>query len=121
MSFPGTMESIGAVLETSQQTAMVSGWVDNSGGKPTFHTFKVDFTGTHEGNQITVTLHWLLGITYTLHGTLTLHVLQLEIPQADGSSRFEVSDSGLGTKSVRGATGEGVRIGATWYRDGVMQ
>jgi alpha-D-ribose 1-methylphosphonate 5-phosphate C-P lyase len=44
-----------------------------------------------------------------------------EIPQADGSSRFEVSDSGLGTKSVRGATGEGVRIGATWYRDGVMQ
>ena len=43
-----------------------------------------------------------------------------EIPQADGSSLFEVSDSELGGKTIRRAEGEAVTLGKTWYRDGKM-
>ncbi|WP_137153130.1 alpha-D-ribose 1-methylphosphonate 5-phosphate C-P-lyase PhnJ [Devosia sp. FKR38] len=41
-----------------------------------------------------------------------------EIPQDDGSSSFEVSDSNLGIKAIRRAEGETVDIGQTWYRGG---
>ena len=41
-----------------------------------------------------------------------------EIPQDDGSSTFEVSDSELGVKTIRQGEGDEVSIGATWYRDG---
>ena len=41
-----------------------------------------------------------------------------EIPQDDGSSSFEVSDSNLGIKAIRRAEGETVDIGQTWYRSG---
>jgi alpha-D-ribose 1-methylphosphonate 5-phosphate C-P lyase len=43
-----------------------------------------------------------------------------EIPQDDGSSTFEISDSELGVKSIRHADGETVRIGETWYKNGEM-
>ena len=43
-----------------------------------------------------------------------------EIPQDDGSSTFEVSDSELGVKTIRQAGGEPVKIGATWYQNGEM-
>lgn len=43
-----------------------------------------------------------------------------EIPQDDGSSTFEVSDSGLGEKALRRAEGDGVEVGETWYRNGTM-
>ncbi|MFN3662207.1 alpha-D-ribose 1-methylphosphonate 5-phosphate C-P-lyase PhnJ [Yoonia sp.] len=43
-----------------------------------------------------------------------------EIPQADGSSTFEVSDSELGVKTIRMAEGEPARIGQTWYKDGEL-
>lgn len=43
-----------------------------------------------------------------------------EIPQADGSSLFEVSDSELGVKTIRRAEGEAVTLGTTWYRNGKM-
>ena len=39
-----------------------------------------------------------------------------EIPQDDGGSIFEVSDSNLGIKAIRRAEGEAVEIGETWYR-----
>lgn len=41
-----------------------------------------------------------------------------EIPQHQGGSVFEVSDSNLGIKAIRQAGGESVEIGATWYEDG---
>lgn len=41
-----------------------------------------------------------------------------EIPQDQGGSVFEVSDSNLGIKAIRQAGGESVEIGATWYEDG---
>jgi alpha-D-ribose 1-methylphosphonate 5-phosphate C-P lyase len=41
-----------------------------------------------------------------------------EIPQDDGGSSFEVSDSNLGIKAIRRAEGEAVDIGQTWYRNG---
>lgn len=41
-----------------------------------------------------------------------------EIPQADGTSTFEVSDSELGVKTIRLAEGDTTRIGQTWYKDG---
>lgn len=44
-----------------------------------------------------------------------------EIPQADGGSLFEVSDSGFGEKALRLAEGETVTVGETWYRDGAMR
>ena len=43
-----------------------------------------------------------------------------EIPRADGSSGFEVSDSELGCKTIRRQEGEAARIGATWYENGKM-
>ena len=41
-----------------------------------------------------------------------------EIPQEDGSSAFEISDSDFGVKSIRTAEGEPVAFGETWYKDG---
>lgn len=41
-----------------------------------------------------------------------------EIPQDNGGSVFEVSDSNLGIKAIRRAEGEAVEIGATWYENG---
>lgn len=41
-----------------------------------------------------------------------------EIPQEDGGSVFEVSDSNLGIKAIRRAEGEPVAIGTTWYENG---
>jgi alpha-D-ribose 1-methylphosphonate 5-phosphate C-P lyase len=41
-----------------------------------------------------------------------------EIPQDQGGSVFEVSDSNLGIKAIRQAEGEPVEIGATWYQNG---
>ena len=41
-----------------------------------------------------------------------------EIPQDQGGSVFEVSDSNLGIKAIRRAEGEAVEIGATWYQKG---
>ncbi len=71
-----TGDDNGAVyIAWSEQSGAMTGtgqlaWVDTSGSKPAFHMFKADFTGTHEGSQITIVIHWLLGVTYTLHGTL---------------------------------------------------
>jgi alpha-D-ribose 1-methylphosphonate 5-phosphate C-P lyase len=61
------------------------------------------------------------------HAALTCHrsgatgFFMNEIPQADGTSLFEVSDSDLGVKVIRRREGEQVAIGATWYTDGEMQ
>jgi len=44
-----------------------------------------------------------------------------EIPQDDGSSSFEVSDSNLGIKAIRRAEGTAVEIGDTWYSNGKFQ
>ena len=41
-----------------------------------------------------------------------------EIPQDDGTSTFEVSDSNLGIKAIRHAEGAPAEIGETWYRNG---
>lgn len=41
-----------------------------------------------------------------------------EIPQDDGGSTFEVSDSNLGIKAIQQAEGTPAEIGETWYRDG---
>jgi len=41
-----------------------------------------------------------------------------EIPQDQGGSVFEISDSNLGIKALRQAEGEAVAIGSTWYRNG---
>ncbi|WP_193335533.1 alpha-D-ribose 1-methylphosphonate 5-phosphate C-P-lyase PhnJ [Devosia beringensis] len=41
-----------------------------------------------------------------------------EIPQDQGGSVFEISDSNLGIKAIRQAEGEVVAIGTTWYRNG---
>jgi alpha-D-ribose 1-methylphosphonate 5-phosphate C-P lyase len=43
-----------------------------------------------------------------------------EIPQRDGSSQFELSDSHLGIKAIRQAEGAPVQIGPTWYENGKM-
>ncbi|AJE45792.1 alpha-D-ribose 1-methylphosphonate 5-phosphate C-P-lyase PhnJ [Celeribacter indicus] len=43
-----------------------------------------------------------------------------EIPQDDGSSKYEISDSEYGVKTIRHADGEEVRLGETWYRNGEM-
>lgn len=43
-----------------------------------------------------------------------------EIPQGDGSSIYEISDSELGVKSIRVRDGEIVEIGATWYENGAL-
>ena len=60
------------------------------------------------------------------HAALTCHrsgmrgYFMNEIPQDDGSSQFELSDSHLGIKAIRQAEGEAVRIGRTWYENGKM-
>lgn len=43
-----------------------------------------------------------------------------ELPQDDGTSAFEVSDSNLGIKAIRSRDDEPVVIGDTWYRNGKM-
>lgn len=43
-----------------------------------------------------------------------------EIPQDDGSSTYEVSDSEWGVKTLRTRDGEQVECGDTWYKDGEM-
>lgn len=43
-----------------------------------------------------------------------------EIPQDDGTSAFEVSDSELGVKTIRKRDAESVEIGETWYEGGRM-
>ncbi|MQY42533.1 carbon-phosphorus lyase complex subunit PhnJ [Epibacterium sp. SM1969] len=41
-----------------------------------------------------------------------------EIPQDDGSSTYEVSDSEWGAKAIRANDGEEIQRGETWYKDG---
>ncbi len=41
-----------------------------------------------------------------------------EIPQDDGSARFEISDSEYGVKAIHARDGDPVEIGETWYKDG---
>lgn len=43
-----------------------------------------------------------------------------EIPQADGTSIHEVSDSDLGVKAIHRTEGTPVEIGTTWYENGEM-
>jgi alpha-D-ribose 1-methylphosphonate 5-phosphate C-P lyase len=43
-----------------------------------------------------------------------------ELPQPDGSARYEVSDTGLGTKALSRQDGEPVEIGDTFYVEGRM-
>ena len=43
-----------------------------------------------------------------------------EIPQDDGSSAFEISDSDMGVKTIRKGEGADIRFGETWYKDGEM-
>lgn len=43
-----------------------------------------------------------------------------EIPQDDGSSAFEVSDSQFGVKSIQQRSGEPTNLGETWYKDGEL-
>lgn len=60
------------------------------------------------------------------HAHLTCHrsgvkgFFMNEIPQADGSSIHEVSDSDLGVKTIHRSEGETVEIGQTWYENGEM-
>nr|WP_319388348.1 alpha-D-ribose 1-methylphosphonate 5-phosphate C-P-lyase PhnJ [uncultured Cohaesibacter sp.] len=43
-----------------------------------------------------------------------------EIPQDDGSSAYELSDSEYGAKTIRSNEGESVAFGETWYKNGEM-
>ncbi len=43
-----------------------------------------------------------------------------ELPQDDGSSRYELSDSHFGVKHIRKSEAESVEIGETWYNNGKM-
>ena len=58
------------------------------------------------------------------HAQLTCHrsglqgVFMNEIPQDDGGSVFEASDSNLGIKAIRQAEGETSEIGPMWYENG---
>jgi len=58
------------------------------------------------------------------HGALVCHrsgakgFFMNEIPQDDGSSSYEVSDSEWGVKTIRLAEGARVEMGKTWYRNG---
>lgn len=58
------------------------------------------------------------------HGDLTCHrsgargFFMNEIPQEDGTSAFEISDSEYGVKNIRRAEGEQVALGETWYMNG---
>ncbi|MFW2590079.1 alpha-D-ribose 1-methylphosphonate 5-phosphate C-P-lyase PhnJ [Sagittula sp. SSi028] len=60
------------------------------------------------------------------HARLTCHrsgatgFFMNEIPQADGASIHEVSDSDLGVKVIHRRDGDPVTIGETWYTEGEM-
>lgn len=60
------------------------------------------------------------------HGDLTCNrsgtkgFFMNEIPQSDGTSAFEVSDSEWGVKTIRAQDGEGESRGETWYKEGEM-
>ncbi|SLN19888.1 Alpha-D-ribose 1-methylphosphonate 5-phosphate C-P lyase [Pseudoruegeria aquimaris] len=41
-----------------------------------------------------------------------------EIPQDDGTSQYELSDSEYGVKTIRDREGDPVRFGETWYKNG---
>ena len=43
-----------------------------------------------------------------------------EIPQDDGSSTYEISDSEYGVKTIKQAKGTETAFGETWYQDGEM-
>ena len=43
-----------------------------------------------------------------------------ELPQEDGSSQYELSDSHFGVKHIRKSEAETVEIGETWYNNGRM-
>lgn len=43
-----------------------------------------------------------------------------EIPEANGSSQYELSDSHFGVKHIRKTEAEAVEIGETWYNNGKM-
>jgi len=43
-----------------------------------------------------------------------------EIPQEDGSSTHEISDSEYGVKAIRRAAGDDIALGDTWYKNGEM-
>ncbi|MDL2402082.1 alpha-D-ribose 1-methylphosphonate 5-phosphate C-P-lyase PhnJ [Rhizobium mayense] len=43
-----------------------------------------------------------------------------ELPQDDGSARFELSDSHFGVKHIKTSGGEMVAVGDTWYKNGKM-
>lgn len=43
-----------------------------------------------------------------------------EIPQDDGTSTYEVSDSEWGVKTIRQRDGDTVQLGETWYKNGEM-
>jgi alpha-D-ribose 1-methylphosphonate 5-phosphate C-P lyase len=43
-----------------------------------------------------------------------------ELPQDDGASRYELSDSHFGVKQIRRKDGEPVEIAETWYKNGRM-
>lgn len=43
-----------------------------------------------------------------------------EIPQEDGSSAHEISDSEYGVKTIRHADGDDIALGKTWYENGEM-
>ncbi|MCB1490744.1 MAG: alpha-D-ribose 1-methylphosphonate 5-phosphate C-P-lyase PhnJ, partial [Rhodobiaceae bacterium] len=60
------------------------------------------------------------------HAGLTCHrsgargFFMNEIPQDDGSSTHEISDSEFGVKTIRLHEGETVAFGETWYKNGKM-
>ncbi len=43
-----------------------------------------------------------------------------EIPQDDGTSTYEISDSDYGVKTIRQAEGAQVHLGETWYKNGEL-
>ena len=43
-----------------------------------------------------------------------------EIPQDDGTSCFEISDSEYGVKHIRRSEGDKIAMGETWYKNGEM-
>ncbi len=56
----------------------------------------------------------------TCHRSGTRGFFMNEIPQDDGSSAFEVSDSEWGVKEIRRRDGDAVLQGETWYKNGKM-
>jgi alpha-D-ribose 1-methylphosphonate 5-phosphate C-P lyase len=61
------------------------------------------------------------------HAALTCHrsgvsgYFMNEIPQDDGGSQFELSDSNFGIKAIRRAEGLNVEQGDTWYKNGAFR